>query len=57
MVPPVSVEAVQERLTCVLPEGVAVKLDGGVNVGVAVVADAELEYGLKSFKTSVALTR
>jgi hypothetical protein len=56
-VPPVSLAALQFKLTCVLPAAPAVKLLGVVNVGVAVVAVAALEYGLTFPPESTALTR
>ncbi len=57
MVPPVSVAAVQERLICVLLAAVAVRFDGAVKVGAAVVAEAVLEYGPVVLVESMARTR
>ncbi len=57
IVPPVSVDAVQERLICVLEAAAAVRFEGAVSVGATVVAVAVLEYGPRLFKASVARTR
>src|SRR5437867_13173591 len=57
MVPPVSVAAVQERLICVLLAAVAVRLDGAVKVGAAVVAVTVLEYGPAELAECMARTR
>jgi hypothetical protein len=57
IVPPVSVEAVHPRLICVLEAAVAVRFEGAVSVGAAVVAVAMLEYGPKLFAASLARTR
>ena len=56
MVPPVSVEAVHDRLICVGPEAVADRLPGAVGELAGVVAEAVFEYALK-FTPSVTRTR
>jgi len=56
IVPPVSVEAVQDRLSCVLEAAVTVRFVGAVRTGAAVVAEALLEYG-PTFNPSPARTR
>jgi hypothetical protein len=56
IVPPVSVEAVQERLICTGPEAAAVRFPGAVGEFAGVVALAVFEYVLK-FAPSVARTR
>ncbi len=56
-VPPVSVAAVHDRLTCTGPAAVPVRFDGAVNVGPAVVAAATFEYGPVLFVVSIARTR
>jgi hypothetical protein len=57
IVPPVSVAAVHVRFTCVLPDAVAARFVGAVNVGAAVVAVAVFEYGPVTFVVSIARTR
>ena len=57
MVPPVSVEAVQERLICTGLAVVAVSPVGAVSVGTVVAAVAVEEYGPRLFKVSLARTR
>ena len=56
IVPPVSVEAVHDRLICVGPEAVADRLPGAVGELAGVVAEAVFEYPLK-FTPSVTRTR
>jgi hypothetical protein len=55
--PSVSVAAVQERLICVLPTGVAVRFEVVVKVGAAVVVEVVFEYGPVTFAVSMARTR
>ena len=57
IVPPSSVEAVQDRLTCTGLEAAAVNPEGAVRVGAAVVTVATTEYGPRLFWASAARTR
>ena len=57
MVPPVSVDAVHERLICTGPEAVAVRFVGAVGDEAKVVALAVLENALVFDEASVAWTR
>jgi hypothetical protein len=57
MLPPVSVEAVQDRLIWTGPEDVAVRFDGAVGEFAGVVAPVVVEYELKLLEASVARTR
>jgi len=57
MVPPVSVEPVQERLTCEFETAAAVRFEGAVRVGAAVVAEETFEYGPRLLSASPARTR
>jgi hypothetical protein len=57
MLPPVSVEAVQDRLIWIGPEEVAVRLDGAVGEFAGVVAVTVVEYELTLLEASVARTR
>jgi len=55
--PPVSLDAVHVKLTCVLDAAVAVRFVGAVGVAASVLAEAVAEYGPRSFAESVARTR
>ena len=57
MVPPLSVAAVQDRLTCAGPDAVAARFVGAVGALTGVVALAVFEYGPRLFEASVARTR
>ena len=57
IVPPVSVDAVQDRLTCTGPEAAAARLPGAVGEVTEVVALAVVEYALMLLAASVARTR
>jgi hypothetical protein len=56
MVPPVSVDAVQDKLICAGPVALAARLPGAVGEFTGVVALAVFEYALKLFEASVART-